>query len=408
MDAYNPRVVIIPDLPHAGVEMDLVGVDEIGKKLMMPKAVHRVAKVEGLTPKAANVLKQEMLARGGDAAVAHGTADWSVGTTDVLLMGTLRQYQHLVKKLKIQPFGLARLAAELEALLDHWENAAGPRRLSCRSHTLEFGSRTLVMGVLNVTPDSFFDGGRYSHVEAAVVRARQIVSEGADIVDVGGESTRPGSEPVTAQEEMDRVLPVIERLVEELSVPLSIDTCKASVAMEALRLGAHMVNDVGGLQFDPEMAAVVATHQVPVVIMHGLAEHRGRDWPEYSSVMSALCRFFRESIDRAIQARIPEELVIVDPGIGFGKKLPYNLEIIARLRELKSLGRPILLGTSRKSLIGQVLDLPVGERLEGTAATVALGIANGADIVRVHDVREMVRVARMTDAIVRCNPAKPD
>jgi len=400
MRGYNPRVIVVENLRRAVAEMDLVGVDEVGKKLMAPKAVHRVVKVEGLTPKAANVLKQEMLARGGEAAVAHGAADWSVERTDVLLMGTLRQYRLLVSKLKMQPFGLAELGRQLEEVLARWESE-GRWRLECGSHTLEVGARTLVMGILNVTPDSFSDGGLYLDVEAAVARAREMVSQGADIVDVGGESTRPGSTPVSEQEEMDRVLPVIERLVRELPVPISVDTYKARVAREALRLGAHIVNDVGGLRADPEMAQVVAEFGVPVVIMHGLAEHRRKEWPEYRSVMDALGDFFWESLDLAERAGISRDLVIIDPGIGFGKKAEHNLEIIARLRELRSFGRPILLGPSRKRVVGDVLGLPVEERLEGTAAAVALGIANGADIVRVHDVKEMVRVARMADAIVR-------
>ncbi len=266
---------------------------------------------------------------------------------------------------------------------------------------LEFGARTLVMGILNATPDSFSDGGLYQAVDASVAHARQMASEGADIIDVGGESTRPGATPLSAEEEMDRVLPVIERLAGELPLPISIDTYKARVAREALRAGASMINDVGGLRGDPEMAAVVAEFRVPVVVMHGLSEHRRREWPEYGNIMDELRGFFRESLSIAEEASIPAEMVIIDPGIGFGKNLEHNLEILARLSELKDLGKPILLGTSRKSVIGKVLDLPPSERLEGTAVTVALGIANGADIVRVHDVKEMVRVARMTDAIVR-------
>lgn len=398
---YNPRVIHIADLRQAAVELERVGADRQGCRFMAPKAVHRLIKVESLTPRAANLLKQEMLAKGGEAAVSRGTADWSVERTDALLMGTVRQFRLLIRKLKLQPFGLARLAGELEAVLRHLEGPTGPD-IPCGPLTLQPGSRTYVMGILNVTPDSFSDGGQFAEAEAAVARALEMGAQGADIIDVGAESTRPGHTPLTAEEELARLLPVLDRLRGRLTVPISVDTYKAEVAREALRRGAHLINDVGGLNLDPEIAVVAAEFGVPLVIMHGLAEHRQGSPPRYPSIMGELTAFFRRKLELAAQAGVPPERVIIDPGVGFGKTLEHNLEIMQRLAELRSLGRPILLGTSRKSMIGKVLDLPVGERLEGTAATVALGIAGGADVVRVHDVREMVRVTRMSDAIVRC------
>lgn len=265
----------------------------------------------------------------------------------------------------------------------------------CGNLELRWGERTYVMGIVNVTPDSFSGDGLGYNVEQAVEQARRFVAEGADIVDVGGESTRPGSAPVPEDEELRRVLPVLEALAGKLTVPISIDTYKSEVARRALEAGAVMLNDVWGLKEDPRLAELAAGRGVPIVLMHN---QRGT---EYRDLMAEVLASLRWSVERAVAAGVPRENIIVDPGIGFGKTLEHNLEIMHRLGELKALGQPILLGTSRKSLIGRVLDLPPEERMEGTAATVALGIAAGVDIVRVHDVKQMVRVCRMSDAIVR-------
>ncbi len=272
--------------------------------------------------------------------------------------------------------------------------------LRCGRATLEIGRRTLIMGILNVTPDSFSDGGRYHTVERAVERAREMVAQGADLIDVGGESTRPGAEPVAAAEELARVAPVIRALAVAVPVPISIDTYKAEVARAAVAAGAGLVNDVRGLQGVPDMAAAVAELGVPVVVMHGMREHVAGQPPNYGDLMAEIKDFLRRSLALAEAAGIPGERVIVDPGFGFGKTAEHNLEVMARLGELHELGRPILLGPSRKSTIGKVLDLPVDQRVEGTAALVALAVAQGVDIVRVHDVREMSRVARMADAVM--------
>jgi len=274
--------------------------------------------------------------------------------------------------------------------------------LNCRSQKLELGRRTLIMGILNVTPDSFSDGGLFAKVEAAVEHAENMVAQGADIIDVGGESSRPGADTVSVEAEKARVLPVIERLVGTVEVPVSIDTYKSSVARDALSMGACIVNDITALRGDPDMASVVAEAGAPVILMHmkGTPKDMQLD-PHYDSLISEITSFLRTRIQAAIDAGIPQNQIIIDPGIGFGKKVEHNLEIIRRLREFKSLGKPILIGTSRKSFIGKVLGLSTDDRLEGTAATIAVAIANGADIVRVHDVKEAARVVRMTDAIVR-------
>jgi dihydropteroate synthase len=258
-----------------------------------------------------------------------------------------------------------------------------------------WGVRTYVMGVVNVTPDSFSGDGLALDVEAAVRQAEGMSGDGADMIDVGGESTRPGFEGIEAEEEISRTVPVIERLVREIDVPVSIDTYKPEVARAALDAGANMVNDIHGFRRDPEVAAVAAEFGVPAIAMYN---HRGR---EFRDTIGNIVESLVESLRIARDNGLAEERVIVDPGFNFGWTEQQALEMLRRLGELRVLGRPVLIGTSRKSTIGKVLDLPVEERLEGTAATVAVSIVNGADIVRVHDVKEMARVARMTDAIVR-------
>jgi dihydropteroate synthase len=259
-----------------------------------------------------------------------------------------------------------------------------------------WGARTYVMGIVNVTPDSFSGDGLAYDVEAAVAQALRMREDGADIIDVGGESTRPGFAEVTAEEEMRRVLPVIERLAGKLDIPVSIDTYKAEVARAALQAGAALVNDVHGFRREPGVAAVAAEFGAPAVAMHN---QRGR---EFRDTIGDIVAGLLESLRIAREQGLAEERVIVDPGFNFGWTEEQALEMLRRLGELRVLGRPLLIGTSRKSTIGKVLgDAPVEERLEGTAATVAIAIANGADIVRVHDVPEMAKVARVADAVVR-------
>lgn len=296
--------------------------------------------------------------------------------------------------------------------------------LTLGNHTLTWGERTYVMGILNLTPDSFSGdgllpsspsssptGGRGAGSEG-LDQARRFLAAGADILDIGGESTRPGSQPVDAEEELHRVLPTIRSIVAEFPDALiSIDTYKAAVADEALKAGAHLVNDVWGLRADPNLAGVVARHAAAVVLMHNrskpanveVRERLGNAYvaAEYQDLIEDVKRELLESVDIARAAGIPDERIILDPGIGFGKTVEQNLELINRLNEIRTLGFPVLLGPSRKSFIGYTLDLPPDQRAEGTAAAAAVGITRGADIVRVHDVEFMTRVARMTDAIVR-------
>jgi len=270
----------------------------------------------------------------------------------------------------------------------------------CASREFKWGECTYIMGVINVTPDSFSGDGLGHDVETAVAQGKRFAAEGADILDIGGESTRPGAAPISEDEELSRVIPVIERLASEVPLPLSIDTYKYEIARQALSAGARMVNDIWGLKRDRRLAELAAEWGAAIILMSNQRDAGCQDIiPE---VISSL----RKSMAVAMERGIARENIIVDPGVGFGKTLEQNLEIVCRLDELKCLERPILVGTSRKSMIGLVLDLPADQRLEGTAATVAISIAKGADIVRVHDVAQMARVCQMSDAIIRgrCQP----
>lgn len=260
----------------------------------------------------------------------------------------------------------------------------------------EFGKRTYIMGILNVTPDSFSDGGDFSCIDNAIKHAYEMEAQGADIIDIGGESTRPGHSYVDADEELKRVIPVLKKIKSAINLPVSVDTYKASVAEESLKNGADMINDVWGLTADENMANVIAEYDAWVCIMHN------QNGTEYKKdIMDEICDFLEKSIEKALSAGIDRNKIVVDPGIGFGKTYEQNLEVLRRLGELKKLGYPILLGTSRKSVIGNTLNVAPKERTEGTIATTVLGIRDGVDIVRVHDVHENLMAARMTDAIYR-------
>jgi dihydropteroate synthase len=259
------------------------------------------------------------------------------------------------------------------------------------------------MGILNTTPDSFSDGGRFLDRETAISRGLQMVEDGADIIDIGGESTRPGAEPLGLEEELRRTLPVVEALAGKISVPVSIDTYKAAVAERALDAGASLVNDISGLRFDPAMAGLVAGRGVPVVIMHIQGTPRDmQTQPVYGALLPEIMDYLRESIRIAMAAGVGRGMIIVDPGIGFGKTFDHNLEILNNLEEFTKLGGPLLVGPSRKAFIGKILGgAPATDRIEGTAAAVAASVLKGAHIVRVHDVKEMTKVVRVCDAIRR-------
>ncbi|MBJ8030565.1 MULTISPECIES: dihydropteroate synthase [Bacillus cereus group] len=266
--------------------------------------------------------------------------------------------------------------------------------LRCGEYTLDLNTKTLIMGILNVTPDSFSDGGNYDEMNAAVSHAREMVSNGADIIDIGGESTRPGFAKVSVEEELGRVIPMIQAVSKEVKVPISIDTYKAEVAKQAIEAGAHIINDIWGAKAEPKIAEVAAHYNVPIILMHN------RDNTNYRNLIADMIADLYESVKIAKGAGVPDENIVLDPGIGFAKTPEQNLEVMRNLEKLHVLGYPVLLATSRKSFIGHVLDLPVEERVEGTGASICLGIDKGCEMIRVHDVKEMARMAKMMDAMI--------
>lgn len=266
------------------------------------------------------------------------------------------------------------------------------------NHNINWGTRTYIMGILNVTPDSFSDGGDFFSVDKAFAHAKEMLAEGADIIDIGGESSRPGHQKISLEEELKRVIPVIEKLAHETNAIISLDTVRSEVASQGIQAGAHILNDIWGLQQDKEMACIASKYRVPVIIMHN---QQGTIYQD--DIISEMISFFRRSIGIAANAGIPENMLILDPGIGFGKTPEQNVEVMSRLNEIKSLGFPLLLAASRKSTLGLILDLPPKERLEGTLATTVLGIVQGVDMVRVHDVKENLRAAKVADVLVRGN-----
>ena len=274
--------------------------------------------------------------------------------------------------------------------------------MNCRGKILTLGERTHVMGILNVTPDSFSDGGQYLDVQQALDHAKLMVAEGATLVDIGGESSRPGASPVSTTEELERVLPIVRAIADALDVVISIDTSKAEVARKALEAGAHIVNDITALRADPKMVSVVAEMEAGLILMHMKGTPRTmQQAPQYEDVVRDVWASLSERVQYADAQGVAPERIIIDPGIGFGKTTEHNVELLRHLSEFRSLNKPLLIGTSRKSFIGNILDLPVRERAEGTVATVCWAIVHGADIVRVHDVKANVRAALMTDALCR-------
>lgn len=394
MKDYGLRWVKFDNLEEAKKALNHIGSDPGGIALMAGKALGRGIKLEKVPLRVAHILKQEMLAAGGDAAVHRDVIINAIEETDVLLLGTTRQLEHVANKMLAQPFGLKDTGKMLKILLGTLEPPQG-RELNCRGHKLKLGERTLIMGILNITPDSFSDGGKFFDFNDALRQAERIVEEGADILDIGAESTRPGHQEVSAAAEWQRLEPVLQALVGRVPVPISVDTYKAEVAAKALEAGASIINDIWGLQREPDIARVAGKFKAPVIVMHN------QNGTDYHHLMGDIFTFLRRSIELAESNGLMGDQIIIDPGIGFGKTTAQNLEVMARLEEFKALGHPVLLGTSRKSMIGNTLNLPVDQRLEGTLATSVLGVAAGVDIIRVHDVLANRRAIQMTDAIMR-------
>jgi dihydropteroate synthase len=394
---YNIIPVNVFSRECAIKELSDIGVDSCGIDIMSPKMIHLNIKLKNLDSKKANFLKEEMLSIGGEAAIAKDALTLNKGKTDVILIGSLGNFKKFIEKLSSKSSDLNNLGKEIENIISNLDNY---NIIKLKNKSLDFRSRTYIMGILNITPDSFYDGGFYMDCDKAIRRAYEMIEAGADMIDIGGESTRPNSDPISEEEEIRRVIPVIKELSKRIKTPISIDTYKASVAKEAIESGAEIINDISAMKFDPDMVKVASHYKVPVVLMHikGIPKTMQKRI-RYKDVLSEIYLYLKERIIFAHEAGIKD--VIIDPGIGFGKGLKENLKIINNLNIFKGLGKPILIGPSRKSFIGEILGLEVKDRLEGSMAAVAASVINGANIVRVHDVDETRRVTKVIDSIRR-------
>ncbi len=382
--------------------MTRLGVDPEGIRIMQDKASHLLIRVDAIDIRAALILKQDMLSLGGDVALRRDAAGLTIDKTPALIMGTSLQVGRLVSKLKGQPFGLGGLADSLEGAV---KTLGSSRHFVVNGRNLLEDGKTLVMGILNVTEDSFSDGGQYVDPSKAVARGLEMIRQGADIVDVGGESTRPGAGRVDPEVELSRVIPVIEELAGEGVRVISVDTTRASVARRALASGASVINDISGMSFDDGMASVAVDAEASAILMHTRGEPRNMQAGlSYRDLMAEVYSFLDAAVCRAEAAGNPHERLCVDPGIGFGKDTEQNVELIARAGELRSIGTAVMVGASRKSFIGNILGTEVTDRLEGSVAAASAAVLGGADMVRVHDVVQTVRALKIVDRIkVRVN-----
>ncbi|KPK99002.1 MAG: hypothetical protein AMJ95_01770 [Omnitrophica WOR_2 bacterium SM23_72] len=402
------RILRLSDEGSIKEEMRKIKVDPYGIEIMLPKARHYLLQINNVSNITANILKQEMLSLGGDVAVARDALTGHVTSTDCLMMGNLSQLERLNQKLQKQPFGLGKVAQELSVTLRNYQMERFA--LACGRFKLNLGTKTHIMGIVNLTPDSFSGDGLYQKVRSSEFGVRsevlkiveRMIEDGADMIDIGGESTRPQARKISVKEEISRTLPVIKVLAKRIRVPISIDTYKPEVAKRALDVGAVMVNDITGLK-DPQMIKVVKEYEAGVVIMHmkGTPRTMQRD-PHYVSLIEEIIRFLSQAIRRSIDAGISREKIVIDPGLGFGKTPEHNLKLLNSLEEFKVLGRPLLVGPSRKSFIGKILNVEPQERLSGTISSCVLAAHNGAKILRVHDVKEVHQALKIYDAVT-CN-----
>ncbi|MFZ3386379.1 MAG: dihydropteroate synthase [Candidatus Hydromicrobium sp.] len=382
-------------------EFEKIGATAGGSRIMVDKIFPISLKIRGINPLAANILKQEMLARGGDVVTSRDSLMETGGKADVIIQGTVKSVRSLIGKIKQQPFGLKALYKDLECFIDKLDKNRKRKELIIGKKEFNLDEDVLVMGILNVTPDSFYDGGHYFEKDKACRRAETILKEGAHIIDVGGMSTRPGSLPVSLEEEVKRIIPVIEYISKNYDILVSADTYRSEVARRAIDAGAHIINDISGFSMDSNMVRVIAEGDVSVVIMHikGTPENMQKN-PEYEDVVDEIYDYLEDKTSMAINSGIKPEKIIIDPGIGFGKTLEHNLEILNKVYEFRMLGYPVMVGASRKSFIGGILDLPVEQRLEGSLAAAICSVINGINILRVHDVAETIRAVKIAKRII--------
>jgi len=398
---YKIRKLDIKNRAEGMSEFEKIGSTVAGQKIMVEKLFPVAIKVRGLKVAAINILKQEMLARGGDVVTSRDSLLDTKGTTDVIIEGHRKSFKSLIPKLRMQPFGLADLADELEVFFKDHKNNSNKKSFRIGKKKFDLVSDTLVMGIINVTPDSFYDGGKYDHKDQAVKRVSEMVADGADIIDIGGLSSRPGSKPVSPEEEIKRTIPVVESVSNNFDTLISIDTYRSEVALEAISAGARMVNDISAFNMDKNMAAVVADKGVSVTLMHMQGKPESmQENPQYENVIDEIYEYLDGKASTAIDAGVSPDKIILDPGIGFGKTLDHNLSILNKISEFRSMGYPIMMGASRKAFIGTILDLPAEDRLEGSLAAAVWSVINGVNILRVHDVAETVRSVKIARAIM--------
>ncbi|MFC1645789.1 dihydropteroate synthase [Candidatus Omnitrophota bacterium] len=399
--SFNSRADIIRELRN-------IKVDEYGIKIMSPKADFFLIKFARVPSICANILKQEMLSLGGDVAISRQSITGKDKNTACLLMGNLVQLKRLIQKLRMQPFKLDEIGRDLDKILANYRR--DKFLIKCGDHALNIRNKTLIMGIINITQDSFSGDGLLAQTfnkssnriteKLIIERAEQMIKNGADILDIGAESSRPGSRPVDKNLEVKRISRCLKALVGEFKVPISVDTYKPEVAKVALDLGASIINDITGLR-NIKLKKIISKYKAGVVIMHMKGRPRTmQKSPRYGSLIDEIISFLANAIDSAVEFGISAERIIIDPGIGFGKTLEHNLEILRNIKELKVLGRPILLGVSRKSFIGKILNAEPQERVFGTAAAVAMSIRDGANILRIHDVKQIKETIRVCDAII--------
>ncbi len=400
-DKSRPRLLQLRSSYEAIEVLRKIDCDPYGIDAMLPKMVHHNILLEGIKCNVANIIKQEMLSVGGDAAVSRSTVSCSVNETGCVIMGTAKQIQRLSDKISIQPLGLSIISKAVKELLANVSKNIFILK-TCRREIV-LGEKTEIMGILNVTPDSFSDGGLFKDAGDAVEYGLKMMEEGADIIDVGGESSRPGAAPVSPEEEIARVIPVIKGLERSIKIPISVDTTKAEVARLAIDNGADIVNDISAMTNDCNMANTVAETGAAVILMHmrGTPGNMQEGDLSYESLRADIISFLEDRMEEGQGAGISPEQIMVDPGIGFGKTQEDSMRLIKYLSEFKVLGRPIVAGPSRKAFISKITGGGPMERMEGTAAAVTAAVLNGTNVVRVHDVKCMKKVAAVADAILR-------
>jgi dihydropteroate synthase len=396
---YGARVLDATSPAEIAREVERTDSDPEGVGIMTRKGRILLVRLDGISLKAAPLLKQEMLALGADSAHAKGIADLSVERTAVVLLGTPGQYAHLIPKLRRQPFQLKAVADALEAVLGNYTRS-GPRLLEGLHRSITLGESTVVMGILNITPDSFSDGGLFNQPDLAIARGLEIQTEGAQILDIGAESSRPGSTPISAEQEIERLRGVLPALHDRLKIPISVDTQKPEVATAALDMGADLINDVSGLR-DPEMRRVIARSGAPAVIMHmrGTPETMQMDL-QYADLRDEIYSALAHAAATAVEDGVAPEQLLVDPGIGFGKSGEQNLDLLHHVSEFRSLGYPVVIGASRKGFLGKTLGgAPSDSRLEASLAGAVIAALGGVAVVRAHDVAPTVRALAVADAV---------